>query len=245
MALESQNAKKKNSSNLLKGPYGNLDSSYAPMSILLLRFLRTPPTFCLGMYSKALGIRLLPAFSRGELMQGMYGMPSIVQNPGDVPVQPSIAGTPCIESDSAQSSQGLTGEILQKFAETRDSMDARLRQYKTLYSGATYLDPVRLKYLESFAEYAQSKNISVIIFLPGYSKEFWTEMIQIEAFGKIHRSMDEAVHRIGSKYGWKIVDFRPDAWNGPELVFFDGVHPTKPTAQVIDTAIGEVIANDF
>lgn len=133
------------------------------------------------------------------------------------------------------------GSLFEKIAQAKDSMQARLRQYRKIYSGAAHLSEKRLRYLYQFARFAQGKGMQVIMFYPGYSMEFWEEMEKIHAFTKMHESLENQMEKIQQEYGWKIIDFRPKNWEGPELGFFDGVHPTKDTIQIIDETIGNVV----
>lgn len=130
-----------------------------------------------------------------------------------------------------------------KMVLAKGSILARLRQYKTIYAGVSQVNPVRLKYLYKFAEFAKEKDILVILFRPGYSIEFWQEMSKINSFVRINREFDIYFEELKEQFGWHIIDFRPTYWKGTELDFKDGVHPTKRTNRIIDKAIKELINN--
>ena len=142
-----------------------------------------------------------------------------------------------------EESTGIVSGLLEIVEEKKDSMEARLRQYKTLYSGVTSIDKDRLKYLYRFAEYAKKNHISVIAFIPGYSISFWSEMNQIDSFTNINQEFDKEMMRLKELYGWQLIDFRPGNYAGPELVFFDGVHPTKQTRYIIENIIVNKVIN--
>ncbi|MBN2512081.1 MAG: hypothetical protein JXB18_03990 [Sedimentisphaerales bacterium] len=148
-------------------------------------------------------------------------------------------------SENPEKSVNLIKTILEKITVEKDSLESRLRQYKNLYAGSTKIDPERLQYLDDFAEYAQRHEIHVLIFIPGYSKNFWKEMHCVDSFVEIQGKFDRVIHNLVETYGFKVIDFRPVHWRGPELEFFDGVHPTKHTAEIIDAQINRVISDGF
>lgn len=135
--------------------------------------------------------------------------------------------------------------FIEEIIAARKDMQARLRQYKSLYAGSVHVDRLRLEYLDRFAQYCEQKSINVVVFMPGYSDEFWGHMIKNENFVRIHRDLDGKMRELNEEYGWKIVDFRPDVWKGRELVYPDGVHPCKETAFIMSRAIEEAILNGF
>ncbi|WP_139168992.1 hypothetical protein [Desulfobacula phenolica] len=143
------------------------------------------------------------------------------------------------------SSSGLTGYLLEIIKKKKDSMTARLRQYKKLYSGAVAIDADRLRYLYRFADYAKKNSIAVVAFYPGYSRGFWNEMINIDAFIKSNQKLDQEMMKLKKLYGWRLIDFRPGKFKGSELQFFDGVHPTKQTTLIIEKIISNKVINDL
>ncbi|MFC1822448.1 hypothetical protein ACFL9T_07045 [Thermodesulfobacteriota bacterium] len=134
---------------------------------------------------------------------------------------------------------------LQKIVDKKDSMEARLRQYKKLYSGATQIDAARQRYLYRLADFAQKRGIKVIMFYPGYSMEFWQQMCKITVFKKMHEGLDLHIQELVQKYEWDVIDFRPTYWKDPKLEYFDGVHPTRDTVKIIDNTIGDLVKRDF
>jgi len=153
-------------------------------------------------------------------------------------VREASAATVANESDTSHSAS-----LVEKIVAAKDSMQARLRQYKKIYTGVVLMDPVRVQYLYKFALFAQEKGIRVIIFKPGYSQKFGQEMNKLNSFKKMHRELDILLAQLKKQFGWNVIDFRPPHWRGPELDFFDGVHPSNETARILDRAIAKVINN--
>lgn len=150
-----------------------------------------------------------------------------------------VPDTSAEEKNSTSNMQENT--LIEKFVSVKDSMDARLRQYKRIYSGGIDLDLNRINYLYKFAQFAFEKRIRVIMFYPGYSMKFWEEMSKLTSFKKMHLVLDGHIKKLKREYGWEILDFRPKHWIGPSLDFFDGVHPTNQTARIIDNTIKGLI----
>jgi hypothetical protein len=140
---------------------------------------------------------------------------------------------------------GIAGRIFGEIVEQKDSMEARLRQYKALYSGSVTLDRDRIDYLRRFAAYAEANRIRVLLFFPGYSESFWKEISKSDAFENAQRTLGEEVAKLANQYGWRVLDFRPGNWVGPNLEFFDGVHPTKETIKIINRSIEGALEDGF
>ena len=148
-----------------------------------------------------------------------------------------------LKASDNESTNSLLAFIFNIIEAERQSMQARLRQYKTIYAGNPQVEPLRLQYLYKFAEFARERGIHVIAFKPGYSIGFWQEMNKISGFRKISRELDIHEKKIKKQFGWKFIDFRPTSWNGEEIDFPDGVHPSKRSISIIDNAIKEMLSN--
>ncbi|MFX0142188.1 MAG: hypothetical protein ACFFDN_51595, partial [Candidatus Hodarchaeota archaeon] len=143
------------------------------------------------------------------------------------------------EKNSASNIQG--NPFFKDLIYEKDSIDARLRQYKKIYTGAINIDPQRINYLYKFAQFAFDKRIRVIMFFPGYSMKFWEEMSKVPSFEKMHFALEDHIKEIEKQFEWKILDFRPGQSMGLSLDFFDGVHPTQKTVRIIDKTIEDLI----
>ena len=144
-------------------------------------------------------------------------------------------------ASTSEKTQSSVSSVLEKIIEERDSINARLRQYRSLYLGARELDTTRIDYLNRFAELTRKHKIRVIIFHPGYSKEFWDEMSKLKSFRHINNLLDTHIDNLRTKYGWEIVDFRPHKWAGQKLDFPDGIHPSGYAATLIDNKLESIV----
>ncbi|MBC8548954.1 MAG: DUF1574 family protein [Candidatus Brocadiales bacterium] len=151
--------------------------------------------------------------------------------------------------DKSDQDIGVVGaknnHVLGRIAEARDSIDARLRQYRKLYMSALALDKTRIKYLDMFAEFASENNIKVILVHPGSSKVFWDEMMSLSNFKNINSEFYDLIQKVRVRYGWTEIDIRPGKWKGLPLEYPDGVHLSKPSAAIIDNEINEGLRNVF
>jgi hypothetical protein len=160
-------------------------------------------------------------------------------------LSPSKTGEGKLENKALENIEGKDDSLLGDFLRSKDSVQARLRQYKSLFSGVVRLDELRLRYLHRIGEVAKERGIQVFVFFPGYSPEFWQEMFVTEGFQDVHRAFQTEIEHLVREFGWRIIDFRPPYWRGPVLDYFDGVHPTKDSARKIDKAIEDLVRDEI